>query len=88
MTTYVLDDNWNQPMMTFFDNWEALITKLEELQGKEVDEDQKRDWLTTTLTSNSEFDSLLKTAQVEENITGALAATGKKRLDWDQFWGV
>jgi hypothetical protein len=60
ITLLHLDDKWKKGIETFLESWLTKVLELEQVEDSIIDDSIKRQWLTTTLSTQTQMNSCIK----------------------------
>jgi hypothetical protein len=81
-----LDDKWRKSFESFLHFGTAKVQDLEGIEGKLVDDDTRRIWLTNTLSSQPDMDAnICQTITTELTINGTNMSPSSVSIPWTNF---
>jgi hypothetical protein len=89
LTLMTLDDIWRKSFESFLHFWTDKVQDLEDFEDKLVDDDNKRIWLTNTLSSQPDMDAAIRQAITTElTINGTHGSSTTVTIQWINFYNM
>jgi hypothetical protein len=85
LTIMKLDDKWRKSYESFLNFWLSRVQDLESIEDRDVDDDTKRIWLTTTLSNHKDMNGAIRQAFTTEITLSGINGT-TAQLPWDHFY--
>jgi hypothetical protein len=87
LTLMKLDDKWRNRFESFLHFWTAKVQEVEVIEDKQVDDDVKRIWLTTTLSRQPDmYAAIRQKITTELTLHGAKSSSITATIPWTSFY--